>query len=59
MSNSIMRWGRKQEQSAPASAAVPSCNCLTKQDLPDGGVLFQDICTKQSAIAPAMTVGAR
>jgi hypothetical protein len=45
-------------QSAPAAAAEP-CNCLTKQSLPDGSVLFQDICTKESAIAAPTTVGAR
>jgi hypothetical protein len=56
---------------APAanSAAVPqvtepeavanNCNCLTKQTLRDGSVLFADICTKESAIAPAQTVGSR
>ena len=43
---------------APQAAAEP-CNCLTKQNLPDGSVLFQDICTKESAIASPMTVGAR
>jgi hypothetical protein len=43
---------------APQAAAEP-CNCLTKQSLPDGSVLFQDICTKESAIASPMTVGAR
>jgi hypothetical protein len=43
---------------APQAAAEP-CNCLTKQSLPDGSVLFQDICTKESAIAAPMTVGAR
>ena len=42
---------------APAAAAP--CNCLTKQNLPDGSVLFQDICTKESAIAAPQTVGAR
>ncbi len=36
----------------PVAAQEP-CNCLTKQTLPDGSVLFQDICTKQSALAPA------
>jgi hypothetical protein len=44
--------------SAPQAAAEP-CNCLTKQSLPDGSVLFQDICTKESAIASPTTVGAR
>ena len=40
-------------------AAAEPCNCLTKQTLPDGSVLFQDICTKESAIAAPQTVGAR
>ncbi len=49
---------------ARATVAVPQvvqapCNCLTKQNLPDGSVLFQDICTKESAIAAPQTVGAR
>ena len=42
-----------------AQAAPAPCNCLTKQNLPDGSVLFQDICTKESAIAAPQTVGAR
>ena len=59
---------RAPVQSAPARvpAAAPlaaqaaePCNCLTKQSLPDGSVLFQDICTKESAIAAPATVGAR
>lgn len=48
--------------SAPVSQqlAAEPCNCLTKQSLPDGSVLFQDICTKESAIAaPQQAVGAR
>jgi hypothetical protein len=35
-------------------AGTPSaepCNCLTKQYLDDGSVLFRDICTKEAAIA--------
>jgi hypothetical protein len=32
-----------------APTAQVNCNCLTRQDLPDGSVLFQDICKKQSA----------
>ena len=41
--------------SAPAPAPAPTvaaspCSCLTKQTLPDGSVLFQDICTKESAL---------
>ena len=45
-------------QVGPQVAEAP-CNCLTKQNLPDGSVLFQDICTKESAIAPPQSVGAR
>jgi len=35
------------------SAAVTTapCNCLTKQYLGDGSVLFQDLCTKETAMA--------
>jgi hypothetical protein len=35
------------------TAATPTapCNCLTKQYLDDGSVLFQDICTKEAAMA--------
>jgi hypothetical protein len=51
-------------QVAPAYIAAPqaaagSCNCLTKQNLPDGSVEFQDICAKVSAIASPQAVGAR
>jgi hypothetical protein len=51
-------------QSAPVRVSAPGpqaepCNCLTKQSLPDGSVLFQDICTKESAIATPQAVGAR
>jgi len=42
-----------------AAQAAEPCNCLTKQNLPDGSVLFQDICTKESAIASPAQVGAR
>ncbi len=34
----------------PAAATEP-CNCLTKQYLDDGSVLFRDLCTKEAAIA--------
>lgn len=39
---------------AATTAAVQTtapCNCLTKQYLQDGSVLFKDICTKEAAIA--------
>ena len=36
-----------------ATAAIPTapCTCLTKLNLDDGSVLFQDICTKEAAMA--------
>jgi hypothetical protein len=35
---------------APA-APIGGCNCLTKQMLPNGAELLQDICTQRSAVA--------
>jgi hypothetical protein len=35
----------------PVTAATEPCNCLTKQYLDDGSVLFRDICTTEAAIA--------
>jgi hypothetical protein len=34
-----------------AAATSAPCNCLTKQYLDDGSVLFKDICTKEAALA--------
>lgn len=42
--------GRTPTSLATPGAAEP-CNCLTKQYLDDGSVLFRDICTKEAAIA--------
>lgn len=42
--------------SQPAQAAQANqhtCNCLTKQYLDDGSVLFQDICSKEAALGTA------
>jgi hypothetical protein len=44
---------------AAAPVAEAPCNCLTKQSMPDGSVLFQDICTKASWVARPQTFGAR
>jgi hypothetical protein len=35
----------------PAQAVQPTCNCLTKRYLEDGSVLFQDICSREAALA--------
>jgi hypothetical protein len=46
---------------APISraAATEPCNCLTKQYLADGSVVFQDICTKEAAIANPAALNAQ
>jgi len=36
---------------AASTPAPASCNCLTKEYLPDGSVLFKDLCTKEQASA--------
>jgi hypothetical protein len=39
---------------APATPVAPGpCTCLTKTYTPDGLVVFADVCTKESASAPA------
>jgi hypothetical protein len=35
----------------PAAVVTQTCNCLTKQYLDDSSVLFNDICTKEAAMA--------
>jgi hypothetical protein len=37
---------------APAYAATPACNCLTKSYTQDGAVVFKDLCTKEMAMNP-------
>jgi len=37
---------------APITPPNP-CSCVTKTTLADGSVLFRDVCTNQSAVAPA------
>jgi hypothetical protein len=39
--------------STPVAAAPAPCTCLTKTYLQDGSVLFKDVCTTETAIAPA------
>jgi hypothetical protein len=39
---------------AAPRAPAPSCTCLTKEYLPDGSLLFKDVCTNEAAMsAPA------
>jgi hypothetical protein len=38
---------------ATATVRSAPCNCLTKEYLPDGGVLFKDLCTKEMAVSPS------
>jgi hypothetical protein len=47
-------WGVVNYETPVAvdTVATPApCNCLTKQYLDDGSVLFKDICTKEAAMA--------
>lgn len=37
--------------SQAVQTAQPNCNCLTKQYLDDGSLLFRDICSKEAALA--------
>ena len=36
-----------------AAPARSACTCLTKEYLPDGSLLFKDVCTNEAAMAPA------
>jgi hypothetical protein len=38
--------------SAPVQASAGAQNCLTEQKMPDGSVMFADVCKQISAIAP-------
>jgi hypothetical protein len=35
----------------PAPVAQGNCNCLTKNYLPDGSLMFKDVCTQEAAVA--------
>jgi hypothetical protein len=41
--------GPSATYAAPVSAPAPARGCLTKQELPDGTALFQDLCTQEQA----------
>ena len=36
-----------------AASRPTTCTCLTKEYLPDGSVLFKDVCTHEAAMQPA------
>jgi hypothetical protein len=44
---------------ASTPVAKDTCTCLTKSYLPDGSVLFKDVCTKEMALATADEVKAQ
>src|SRR5262249_45937042 len=55
-------WYRGGSMAAPqpmASTAQAPCNCLTKEYLQDGSVLFKDLCTKEAAILTVEEMRAR
>jgi hypothetical protein len=37
---------------APSQPAASNCTCLAKEYLPEGGVLFRDVCTNEAAVSP-------
>jgi hypothetical protein len=43
-------WYSETAVSPAVSTAQAPCNCLTKEYLQDGSVLFKDLCTKEAAI---------
>ena len=47
--------GAVSEGAFSAAPVVAPCNCLTKTYTPTGLVVFADICTKESASAPALS----
>jgi hypothetical protein len=50
----VVRYGGYYPVAAAAIArpVAASCTCLRKTYLPNGAVLFQDVCTNESAINP-------
>jgi hypothetical protein len=51
----IVRYGGYYPVAAATLAPAPvaaSCTCLRKTYLPNGAVLFQDVCTNESAVNP-------
>ena len=46
--------GASAVYAAAPRVPAPSCTCLTKEYLPDGSLLFKDVCTNEAAMsAPA------
>lgn len=51
----VVRYGAYPVAAAAPIAVAPvaaSCTCLRKTYLPNGAVLFQDVCTNESAVNP-------
>jgi len=51
----IVRYGGYYPVAAAAVTPAPvaaTCTCLRKTYLPNGAVLFQDVCTNESAVNP-------
>jgi len=44
---------------APVQRTADTCSCLTKDYLPDGSVMFKDLCTKEAAVASPNDVRAQ
>ena len=49
----VIVGGGTAAYAATTTVRSAPCNCLTKEYLPDGSVLFKDLCTKEAAVSPA------
>ncbi|HKA82024.1 MAG TPA: hypothetical protein VKD43_18430 [Xanthobacteraceae bacterium] len=49
----VIVGGGTTAYAATTTVRTAPCNCLTKEYLPDGGVLFKDLCTKEMAVSPS------
>jgi hypothetical protein len=52
----VIVGGGTAAYAATTTVRSAPCNCLTKEYLADGSVLFKDLCTKEAAVSPAPQV---
>ena len=52
----VIVGGGAAAYAATTTVRSAPCNCLTKEYLADGSVLFKDLCTKEAAVSPAPAV---
>jgi len=57
-----LHWRRYVTPVYPVAVARPvasTCTCLVKEYLPNGAVLFRDVCTNESAVNPPAQAAAQ